>query len=53
MPEKKRAAPTAHRNAAPSKDLSEFKYIATYVVAAIGAPALAFVIALALAEVSR
>jgi len=54
MPDqKKRAAPSANRQAAHSKNRSEFKYIAAYVAAAIGAPALAFLIAFALAEVSR
>lgn len=54
MPEqKKRAAPTANRIAALSKDHSQIKYIATYVVVVAGAPALAFIIALALAGVAR
>lgn len=54
MPDqKKRAAPTANRKAALSKDHSQLKYIAAYLVVAAGAPVLAFVIALALAGVAR
>lgn len=54
MPEqKKRAAPSANRWAALSKAVCGCKYIAAHLIAAIGAPILAFFIAVALAEVSR